>query len=113
MNKTTGGNIDWVSCEALMEHLEIEGISIDGIKWLHRYLKHLQTVRHIPILSKTYVTFYKERIFAISQSKYSRDIRIDFTSSSNIDGMGRMWRGIIESQILLMRLHSAVELVSG
>lgn len=107
--KTRTRKIDWVSCESFIDYLELQGIAFDDIKWFHSYLKHIQAVRHFPILSDTYFTLFEDRLFAISQSKYSREIRLDFTSSF---GGNSVWRGVIDSQATFSKLHSFVEITN-
>ena len=63
-------------------------------------------LRHIPILDRTYFVFYQERVFAISQSEYSREVRPDFVSSIQEN---RIWHGVIALQEQLMQLLSLIE----
>lgn len=110
VNKTISKGINWVSCERFIEHLEIQGIAFDDITWFHSYLLHIQEVRHYPSYPETYFTIYDDRIFAISKSKIFRELRMDFAS---ILDKRYIWRGIIDSQASLSRLHSLVEITDS
>lgn len=110
IENTKAKKISWVSYEAFIEYLEIQGIAFDDIRWFYSYLMHIQNVRHYPSYSETYFTFFEHRLFAISQSKFSREFRIDFTSSFD---KSCVWRGIIDSQSSLFRLHSYVQITNS
>lgn len=105
---TANNKIDWINLDMFIDHLELEGLAIDDIAWFHNYTKHLQATRHIPIADKTFFVCHNNRVFAISQSKYSRDIRFDFISDFGPLGT---WRRIMESQSSLMQLHSLIQFV--
>lgn len=105
---TKSNTVDWISCQSFIDHLEVSGISSGNIRWLDEYYKHLRSRRFIPILSETYFCVYEKELFAISKSKYSRDIRIDMLSIFYDE---QPWQSILESQIELIRLHNIIQLV--
>ena len=109
INETMSRKLNWISCEKFIDFLEVQGISFDNISWFYAYLSHIQSVRHYPSYSETFFAFYDDRLFAISQSKIFRELRIDFTSSFDKKSV---WRGIIESQESLFKLHSLVEITN-
>ena len=84
INETMSRKLNWISCEKFIDFLEVQGISFDNISWFYAYLSHIQSVRHYPSYSETFFAFYDDRLFAISQSKIFRELRIDFTSSFDI-----------------------------
>jgi len=104
--KTINGDVDWVCYGEFLDYLEISGLSINCVCWFDSYLKYLQMVRHIPMLDKSYLVFYQERVFAISQSKYSGDIRLDFASDVYEN---KVWHEIIAPQEQLVKLLSFIE----
>lgn len=110
VDKTVSKEINWISCERFIEYLEIQGIAFDDISWFYSYLLHIQAVRHYPSYQETFFAVYDKRLFAISQSKIFRELRIDFTT---ILGKQYTWRGIIDSQMSLSRLHSLIELTNS
>ncbi len=103
----------WVSCKNFIDYLEVQGIAFDDICWFHSYLMHIQRVRFFPDYAGTYFSFYDDRLFCISQSKFSREYRLDFTSSyaaRTIDDV--VWRRVAEPQISLLKLHSNIEIIN-
>lgn len=103
--RTQNGQLSWVDCGTFMDHIEIEGLSIDNISWLHEYLNYLRVSRYIPQYDKTFITFFDSRLFIISQSKYSLEFRLDFQTHSKI------WKSVVERQRTLIQLHSIIPLV--
>lgn len=110
LKNTKEKRIEWVSCAKFMDYLEIEGIAYDDIKWFHNYLKHTQLARHLINCNETYFSFYDDRIFAISKSRYSRDIRIDFNSSYTNKNT---WVKIVDTKESILRLLSFVEIMNS
>lgn len=104
--KTITGDIEWVCYDEFQDYLDISGLSINHVNWLSDYLTYLKRIRHIPILNRTYFVFYQERVFAISQSEYSREVRLDFISGIQEN---RIWYGVIAPQGQLMELLSLIE----
>lgn len=103
----------WVSCKNFIDYLEVQGIAFDDIRWFHSYLMHIQKVRFFPDYAGTYFSFYDNRLFCISQSKFSREYRLDFTSSFNertIDDV--VWRRVAEPQTSLSKLHSSIQILN-
>lgn len=100
----------WVSFKNFIEYLDLQGIAYDDIRWFYGYLKHIQSVRHLPSQKNTFFAVYDDRVFAISQSKYFREIRMDFTSSLYNQSV---WRSVIETQESLLALHSLVQVTSA
>lgn len=109
INSTISRKTNWVSCEKFIEFLELEGLAFDNISWFYSYLKHIQGVRHYPSYSECFFAFHDNRLFAISQSKIFRELRIDFVNISNRDCK---WHGIIDSQESLFKLHSIIEMTN-
>lgn len=107
VNNSLSGMLEWVTLEKLLDYMEIEGIAIDDITWLHNCYKHLQQKRFIPIPNETYFTTYEKRLFIIAQSKYSRNIMVSFLS---LDSPIFSWHRLVEDQMLLMQLHSIIQL---
>lgn len=105
---TKSNMVDWIGCERFMDHLEVSGIRAVNVRWLDKYFKHLQSRRFVPILSETYFCIYERNVFAISKSKYSRDIRIDMISAFYDE---QSWQTVLGSQIELIRLHNIIQLV--
>lgn len=101
--------IDWISYENFVDFLDIQGIAFDDIPWFHSYLVHIQKVRFFPDSSETFFTYYDNRLFSISQSKISREFRMDFTSYFDSNSV---WRGVVDSQPSLSRLHSYAQIFS-
>ena len=110
IDKTIMQEIDWVSYNSFQDYLDVAALSMQHIVWLRDYFKHLQSARYIPVRNKLYFVFYQDRIFAISQSKYSGEIRLDFTSDFQDYGI---WRGIIASQQQLIQLLSSIDVTSS
>lgn len=110
VDKTISKEINWISCEKFIEYLEIQGIAFDDISWFYSYVLHIQAKRHYPSYPETYFAVYDNRIFAISLSKIFRELRIDFTA---IMDKRHIWRGIIDSQASLLKLHSLVEITNS
>lgn len=106
IRKTIAGDIEWVRCDEFQDYLDVSGLSINHVNWFSDYLMYLKMIRHIPVLDRTFFVFYQKRVFAISQSEFSREIRLDF--ASNIQG-NRIWRGVIAPQAQLMQLLSLIE----
>lgn len=109
INNTISKKINWISFEKFIDFLEVEGLAFDNIPWFYSYIKHIQAVRHYPSYSKSYVAFYDNHLFAVSKSEIFRELRIDFTSTSNRE---YTWRGIIDSQESLFKLHSIIEMTN-
>jgi len=100
---TVDGSIHWVGHNALQEYLEIEGLSVS---WLQEHEEFLQAICFHPRMGRTYYVFFWERIFAISQSKHTGMIRLDFTSDIPA---GESWWEVITSQEQLRDLISLVD----
>lgn len=109
IENTRNKKINWVSYEKFIDYLDLQGIAYDDIRWFHTYLRHVQSVRFYPNFCESYFTFYEERLFGISRSKYSREFRMDFTSSFDSSSI---WRGIIDSQLSFSKLHSLVHIIN-
>lgn len=101
--------INWISCEKFIDYLEIQGIAFDDIRWFHSYLLHIQKVRFFPNNTETFFTLYDNRLFCVSQSKISRDFRMDFTSSFDASSV---WRGVVDSQASLSKLHRFIQIIN-
>lgn len=104
---------NWVSCKNFIDYLDVQGIAFDDIRWFHSYLMHIQRVRFFPDYVGTYFSFHDNRLFCISQSKFSREYRLDFTSSFDertIDDV--VWRRVAEPQISLSKLHSNIQIIN-
>lgn len=106
--ETIAGNINWVRGCDFQDCLDVLGLSIGGVNWLHAYLKYLQMIRCIPAFEKLYFLLYEERIFSISQSEYSRMVRLDFTSDFSTKCV---WREIIAPQTQLIQLLNIIDAV--
>lgn len=102
--------ISWISCGSFIDYLEIQGLAFDDIKWFHSYLMHIQKVRHFLDNTETFFTFYDNRVYSVSQSRISRDLRLDFTSSFDENSV---WRGVVDSQASLSRLLSFVQIFNS
>lgn len=109
VNNSLSGALEWVTLERLLDFMEIEGIAIDDITWLHNCFRYLQQKRFIPVLGETYFTTYEKRLFIIAQSKYSRNIMVSFLS---LDSSISSWHRLVEDQKLLMQLHSIIQLMT-
>lgn len=109
IENTRSKKINWISCERFIDYLELQGIAFDDIRWFHSYLLHIQKVGFFPNNTETFFTFYDNRLFCVSQSKISRDFRMDFTSSFDA---GSVWRGVVDSQTSLSRLHSFIQIIN-
>lgn len=105
---TKSNTIDWIGYDRFIKHLEALDISVGNIRCLDKYFKHLQSKRFVPVLSETYFCVYEKNVFAISQSKYSRDIRMDMISAFYDE---QPWQTILGSQIELIRLHNIIQLI--
>lgn len=105
---TKSNTVDWISCKRFTDHLEVSGIRTGSISWLDKYFKYLQSRRFMPNLSESYFCIYEKKLFAISKSKYSRDVRIDMLSIFYDE---QPWQSIFESQIELIRLHNIIQLI--
>lgn len=100
----------WVSFKNFIEYLDLQGIAYDDIRWFYGYLKHTQRVRHLPSQENTFFAEYDDRVFAVSQSKYFREIRMDFASSRYNPSV---WHSVIETQKSLLALHSLVQITGA
>ena len=59
---TKNNTIDWVGFRKFIDYLEVLGIKVGNIRWLDKYLKHLQSRRFMPILSETYFCVYEKKV---------------------------------------------------
>ncbi len=100
--------IVWVQYADFTEYLEVQGIAYDDISWFYSYLRHMQKAQRFPSQEETFFSYYDDRLFAISRSRYSGEIRIDFTSS--FDKLSP-WRRIIHSQMEAMELLSTIQVL--
>lgn len=112
IDSTRMKKINWVSYKNFIDYLEIQGIAFDDIRWFYSYLMHIQEARFFPEYAGTYFSLYDRRLFCISQSKFSRECRLDFTSSFNANDVDRViWRRVVESQGALSKLHSFIQII--
>ena len=111
---TRAKRISWVSCKDFIEFLEIQGMAFDDIRWFHAYLMHIQKVRFFPNFAGSFFSFYDDRLFCISQSEFSREYRMDFTSSFGASkAVEVVWRRVVESQSSLLKLHSNIQIIDN
>jgi hypothetical protein len=104
ITQTQNGKLSWVDCDSFIEHIEIEGLSVDGVPWFHNYLKYLQMWYYTPQFDKTFIAFFDSRLFVLSRSKYFQEFRLDFQTHSKI------WKSVVEKQSTLLQLHNTISL---
>lgn len=106
MQRTKSDEISWVELLEIKRYLENDNISIDRIRWLHRYLRHLQAARFIALQSSTYVTAFQSKIVILARSKYSGVLRLDWMENRS---RTMAWHKFDASNVGLMRLQQLIE----
>lgn len=104
--KTKSSEISWVELLEIQRYLEKDNISISRIRWLHKYLRHLQLERFIALPSSTYITIFEGKLLLLARSKYSGNIRLDWME---IKSHLMTWHRWNVSNIVLMRLQQSIE----
>lgn len=106
INKTKNDEISWVELLEIYRYLDNDDISITRIRWLHRYMRYLQTVRFIALPSSTYIAKYENKLYLLARSKYSGTLRLDWME---INGPLKSWNKFNTSDFALQRLLQAIE----
>lgn len=106
LQKTKSDVVSWVELLEIQRYLENDGILMSQIRWLHKYLRHLQAARFIALQSATYVSVFEGKLVLLARSKYSGQLRLDWMETNS---RTRAWHKCEVSNFSLMRLQQAIE----
>lgn len=110
INNTKTKKLGWLNLAVLKEYLRNIDVSLNEIDQLHKFLLHLQKDKFIFNCINTYVTVFNEKLYILSQSKYSLIYRLDVLDLNNNNAL---WKRNAVPSRLLLRLRNTILLTNN